>query len=224
MIIETTNNEVLFNSDDYDMPDFWPFKLFKAVFGDNHSYTEANIAGIYEAINELSDREKVVILLRFKDGLTIVKTADKLGITYYQVRQIEAKGLRLLRDPKLSNKMLVVSRASYEKLEAENKKLLSKLIQYGCDNEFIYSIPIDNLDFSCRAYNCLSRAGIKTVDDLAVRTAWDIINIRNLGIKAFEEVIFKLKSLGITLEYTDDVMRERKIATIGSTGPNPCKK
>jgi len=60
-------------------------------------------------------------------------------------------------------------------------------------------MTIEELDLSVRSFNCLKRAGINTVDDLANKTQEDMIKVRNLGKKSLEEVIAKLKSLGLAL-------------------------
>jgi DNA-directed RNA polymerase subunit alpha len=57
---------------------------------------------------------------------------------------------------------------------------------------------------SVRAFNCLKRAGINTVEDLINRTEEDMIKVRNLGKKSLEEVIQKLQSLGFELKKEED--------------------
>jgi len=56
---------------------------------------------------------------------------------------------------------------------------------------------IDELEFSVRSYNCLRRAGINTVQDLTQVTEEDMLKVRNLGKKSFEEIRDKLKALGL---------------------------
>ena len=58
---------------------------------------------------------------------------------------------------------------------------------------------IDDLDLSVRSYNCLKRAGINTVKELAAMTEEEMLKVRNLGKKSFEEVVEKLHSLGLEL-------------------------
>ena len=57
---------------------------------------------------------------------------------------------------------------------------------------------------SVRSYNCLKRAGINTVEDLANKTEEDMMKVRNLGRKSLEEVIHKLESLNLSLHKEDD--------------------
>ena len=58
---------------------------------------------------------------------------------------------------------------------------------------------IDELELSVRSYNCLKRAGINTVEELTNKTAEDMMKVRNLGRKSLEEVLGKLKELGLSL-------------------------
>ena len=58
---------------------------------------------------------------------------------------------------------------------------------------------IEELDFSVRTYNCLKRAGINTIGDLAIRSENEMMKVRNLGKKSLEEVIEKLQEYGLTL-------------------------
>ncbi|MDJ0724772.1 MAG: DNA-directed RNA polymerase subunit alpha [Prochloraceae cyanobacterium] len=61
-------------------------------------------------------------------------------------------------------------------------------------------IPIEELQLSVRAYNCLKRAQINTVADLLDYSEEDLLEIKNFGQKSAEEVIEALnKHLGITL-------------------------
>lgn len=63
--------------------------------------------------------------------------------------------------------------------------------------------PIDDLDFSVRAYNCLKRAGVNTLGDLTEKTELDMMKIRNLGKKSLKEVIDKIKDMGLKFRDED---------------------
>jgi len=63
-------------------------------------------------------------------------------------------------------------------------------------------IPIEELQLSVRAYNCLKRAQVNSVADLLDYTQEDLLEIKNFGQKSAEEVIEALqKRLGITLPH-----------------------
>ncbi len=61
--------------------------------------------------------------------------------------------------------------------------------------EKILEMPIEELELSVRSYNCLKRAGISTVQDLANKSEAEMMKVRNLGKKSLDEVINKLHSL-----------------------------
>lgn len=68
----------------------------------------------------------------------------------------------------------------------------------------VLEMPIEELELSVRSYNCLKRAGIATVDDLANRSEADMMKVRNLGKKSLDEVINKLHSLGLDFKYEEE--------------------
>ena len=63
---------------------------------------------------------------------------------------------------------------------------------------------IEDLDFSVRAYNCLKRAGIHTLQDLVNKSESDMMKIRNLGKKSLEEVMNKIADLGLEFKSKED--------------------
>lgn len=64
----------------------------------------------------------------------------------------------------------------------------------------LYEKPIEEMELSVRSYNCLKRAGIETIGDLAKKTRAEMLKVRNMGAKSMEEVIKKLEDYGIILE------------------------
>lgn len=70
--------------------------------------------------------------------------------------------------------------------------------------EKILEMPIEELDLSVRSFNCLKRANINTVQDLASKSEDEMMKVRNLGKKSFEEVVQKLLGLGLSLRKSDD--------------------
>lgn len=58
---------------------------------------------------------------------------------------------------------------------------------------------IEDLELSVRSFNCLKRANINTVEDLISKSPEEMMKVRNLGKKSFDEVNAKLKELGFAL-------------------------
>ncbi len=70
--------------------------------------------------------------------------------------------------------------------------------------EKVLEMTIEELDLSVRSYNCLKRAGINTVDELAQKSEEDMMKVRNLGKKSLVEVQHKLDELGLSLKPSDE--------------------
>ena len=60
--------------------------------------------------------------------------------------------------------------------------------------------PIEEVEFSVRAYNCLKRAGVHTIQDLVEKREVEVTKIRNLGKKSLKEVIDKVAELGLSFK------------------------
>ena len=72
------------------------------------------------------------------------------------------------------------------------------------DTSKVLEMTIEDLDLSVRSFNCLKRANINTVADLAEKTEDDMMKVRNLGRKSLEEVKKKLEELGLALRVNND--------------------
>ena len=88
---------------------------------------------------------------------------------------------------------------------SENAKQAEIMVETESDEkEKVLEMNIDELELSVRSYNCLKRAGINTVEELCNRTSEDMMKVRNLGRKSLEEVLAKLKELGLELNQSEE--------------------
>ena len=96
------------------------------------------------------------------------------------------------------------------KMMIEHLNVIVELSEKARDTEFMVEqeddsntrkleMSIEDLDLSVRSYNCLKRAGIHTVAELANKSEEDMMKVRNLGRKSLKEVKEKLESLGLGL-------------------------
>ena len=86
--------------------------------------------------------------------------------------------------------------------EAKNAEIIVE--KEESRKEKVLEMTIEELDLSVRSYNCLKRAGIHTVQELANRTEDEMMKVRNLGRKSLEEVTAKLAELGLSLKKCDE--------------------
>ena len=88
---------------------------------------------------------------------------------------------------------------------SENAKTAEVMVEKEDDEkEKVLEMSIDELELSVRSYNCLKRAGINTVEELTNKTSEDMMKVRNLGRKSLEEVLAKLKELGLQLNPSEE--------------------
>ena len=70
--------------------------------------------------------------------------------------------------------------------------------------EKVLEMSIEELELSVRSYNCLKRANISTIEDLISKSETEMMKVRNLGKKSFDEVTAKLHSLGLDFAQEED--------------------
>ena len=85
-----------------------------------------------------------------------------------------------------------------------NVEVLSKKDAKSSSDD-ILDMSIEELELSVRSFNCLKRAGINSVQELVAQTPDEMMKVRNLGKKSLDEVLAKLKDLGLSLSPADEV-------------------
>ena len=214
----------------------WPYNLVKEILDYDHydpvknkwhrisldePLTDDQMRGLDYALSTLSDKERKVLDLRYKDGLTLEQTGHEFGVTRERIRQVESKAIRKLRHPAkikyIREGYMVASEAiksrvfdayqeEIQKREAEIKKVIDDLrtsqekwmlVRDYANAVFKDEIEkeensIDSLGLSVRSYNCLKRKGINTISELTKLSFRDLFRIRNLGRRSAEEIIEKL--------------------------------
>ena len=126
---------------------------------------------------------KVFMYLSQMDSLEIesrneiVTSIENVDDIEYQ--EIDKSNIKVSKPAKTSSKVAV-----FKQQQVRNASL---------------SKSIDEMEFTVRTYNCLRRAKIKTVGELTQKSRSDLLKVRNLGNKGQEEVIQKLKKLGLSL-------------------------
>ena len=131
-------------------------------------------------VGQITDYDKLTLDV-FTDGT--IEPSDAVSLAAKVIRSLEI----IYCD--LSDKS---SRIQVIAAEEENSK------------DKVLEMNIDELELSVRSYNCLKRAGINTVEELCNRTSEDMMKVRNLGRKSLEEVLSKLKELGLSLNLGDE--------------------
>ena len=109
-------------------------------------------------------------------------------------KEVVALSAKLLNDYISMFVELVEGMANCDILVARKEDERTKLLEK----------PIEEMELSVRSYNCLKRAGIETIGDLAKKTKADMLKVRNMGAKSLEEVLQKMEAYGIILENNEN--------------------
>ncbi|MFM7389534.1 MAG: DNA-directed RNA polymerase subunit alpha [Vampirovibrionales bacterium] len=90
--------------------------------------------------------------------------------------------------------------------------LPTEVVQETQSEEIVPNITIEDLELSVRAFNCLKRANIHSIQELLTRSEADLLSIKNFGKKSADEVIERMKAFGLLLKpspedfvYTEDM-------------------
>jgi DNA-directed RNA polymerase subunit alpha len=124
---------------------------------------------------------------------------DKLTLEVFTDKTIAARDAI-----SLSAKILTDHLSLFVELSDEIGKSSTVVEKSEDGPDGVFEMTIEELDLSVRSFNCLKRAGINTVADLANTTEEDMMKVRNLGRKSFEEVVKKMADLGLSLPKEDN--------------------
>ena len=160
----------------------------------------------------ITDREEKIIRLYYIDGKTFEEIGKYFGVTRERIKQINEKAitkLKLFKKYFYGGKwclMEELAKEEYQKyLETQKSfRIYESAKQYILQYESGVFLPIkeqkiENLDLTMRTYNCLKRAGIRTIGDLLNFSYYDLIKIRNLGRKSMKEILDTIHDLGLKL-------------------------
>ena len=187
--------------------------------------------GLMEASKHLNEREQEFVWLYYKLGYSTCEIGKKYDLTAARIQQVISRGLRKMRHARLQDMVRYgysgsLMRGENKRLEDENRYLeernktlrerieenlkdaekKSQALAEAVEHEIVdvpaLDIPIIELDLSIRAYNCLARAGCRTIEDIVNLVRKDpcgLDHVRNLGKHTKAEIEERLMSFGIDI-------------------------
>lgn len=171
----------------------WKLRFYKAVFGDNVALPPDAEKSINYVLSTLTDRERDVLLLFYRDGYTFEKIGEKYDISKSRSGQIRDKALRKCRYQSRSKILLI----GYAQAEIEQRLTKENFRKRICSGE---NMILEEYDLHIRSYNCLRRAGLNDRNDVInyiqmhgnEKPEDALLKIRNLGRKSAIEILEKL--------------------------------
>ena len=179
----------------------WPENVYRVVFGvprteqcEMPEDAEQTIAYILET---LTPREKDAIVRHYARMETQREIADAYGVTEPRARQIVMKALRKMRHRSRSE-ALVLGIREYERRKTINQQRIEVAVK---TMSALAEEELWILGLSVRAYNCLCRAGCRSVLDVVEMNPSQLYKSRGIGRTVAREIKDKLKEIGI--DYVD---------------------
>lgn len=175
----------------------YPDNLLYDLFDRDWEYPRpADFDGSLEyVLHTLTERERRILGFRYKDGLIYEEIGKCECVSHERIRQINAKALRKLRHPDRLNYLKYgVSGVIAWKAESARAAAIASL-----QKPDITDMTLEELELSVRSYNCLKRAGISTLHEIAEMTFDELCHVRNLGKKSIDEISCMLTRHGISL-------------------------
>jgi len=187
----------------------------KDVYGLTDIDNDVYIYGVLSALSTLSEKEQKVMLLLYKQNLTLRQAGSVMDYSGERIRQLKLRAISKLRHPSRSRTMLVsniILQSDKYKNELEEvskayktaanelaaiKRLVPEDILVQADT--VYNEHIADLNLSVRLYNCLMKSNILTVHDiLCIRSLEELMSLKNLGKKCVIEIRQRMNELGFS--------------------------
>lgn len=207
----------------------WPWNCVADIYGVSDQETRREfisrvyLPGFDTALRTLTEREINVIKMRYMEGKTYEECGREYQVTRERIRQVEAKGLRKLRNPARAGMYICEAPAIVSGLKEENSRLALEVVGYKKRLKKIYKAVgvkepeeeneeppvlakspvkrgIEDMELSVRSYNCLKRAGVDTIEQLAGKSLEELMRMRNLGRRSVEEIVAMAAEFGITIK------------------------
>ena len=167
----------------------------------------------YRKLSRTAAQRKALL----RNQVTMLLYHGKIVTTEAKAKEVRriAEGLIALAVKEKDNFETVTVKAKVARKDANGKRVkevvdgkrvtvFDEVEKEDNEKEKVLEMNIDELELSVRSYNCLKRAGINTVEELCNKTSEDMMKVRNLGRKSLEEVLAKLKELGLSLKPSED--------------------
>ena len=87
-----------------------------------------------------------------------------------------------------------------ENLRDDIEEMVDEPMDIQVIDDKSHDMKIEELDLTVRSFNCLKKAGIEEVSQLASLSLNELLKIKNLGKKSLDEILEKMKDLGYDLE------------------------
>ena len=198
--------------------ELFPAKIYKSIFN-------IDIDNLYSVLNEFEDQDQMIVKLRYIDKLSIHKISNQIGRSDTYVKNHINKIINKLSHPSRRMKIFHVSNDSYNKLsdvkleqdkrikslerEIDDLNLVKEYLNSHKNISHIFKYPkhldIDRIEISTAMRNALKRFDIYNLKELSWMTKNDIMRIKGIGDKKFNEIKCLLNKYGLSILEKEDI-------------------
>lgn len=177
----------------------YPYNLLEEVFI-NKEYelteiTEDMADGLAYAIEALGERRKAILRMYYAEGMNSREIAEHFGVSSSAICTMKRNAVMRLRRP---DAMCYITYGLKGFEERQQRLRLDKEVKKNSEQyQQVMGVRFEELDLSVRSFNCLRRAGFVTIGDIVDLTEDEIIGIKNLGWKQYDEIGRKLLARGV---------------------------
>ena len=178
----------------------YPYNLLEEVF-ENKEYEPAELTddmadGLAYAIAALGKRREAILRMYYAEGKGAREIADYFGVTKSAIYTLKRNAvMRLRRHDAIC--YITYGKKGFE--EREQRLRLEKEIKKNSEQyQQVMGVRFEELDLSVRSFNCLRRAGYVTIGDIVDLTEEEIIHIKNISWKQYDEIGRKLLARGVS--------------------------
>ena len=178
----------------------YPYNLLDEVFA-NKEYELTDLSedmadGLTFAISALGERRKAIVQMHYAEGKSVREIAEFFGVSISAIHTMKRNAVMRLRRP---NAMCYITYGKKGFEEREQRMRLEKKVQRNSEHyQQVMGVRFEELDLSVRSFNCLRRAGFVSIGDIVDLTEDEIIQIKNMGWKQYDEIGRKLLARGVT--------------------------
>lgn len=161
-----------------------------------------------ELLECLSPRRRQAFVLREAGDLTFDNVGDLLGVSGSRARQLHEAAVRVLTNAAKRGALVArhapefvthsLPASTYERC-AVPEELWRALV-----------LPLEALDLSVRAANCLENMGVRSIGELVRKTEGELLKTPNMGRKTVREIREQLTVLGLHLGMNTSVLEPQR--------------
>lgn len=158
--------------------------------------TKDIVSGLEYASSLLGERRNEILKMFYKEGLSVPRIAEFFNVSKSAIYTLKRNAIMRLRRPKCIC-YLIYGKEGFE--QRERKQLLDMQTKRdSIEYKEIMKIRFEELDLSVRSFNCLRRAGFIMIGDIVDLTEDEIIHIKNISWKQYDEIGRALLAKGVT--------------------------